>query len=141
MEQATVFWPVVAHVILVFIVYIELGLQRFRAAKAGEITYGDFKVVRTDSDTPQSAKSARNIINNFELPVFFHSASIILFVLNAVSSTALFLAWGFVVARYAHSFIHLTGNNVMHRAILFFISVGFVAALWTLVVGGLLAGS
>jgi hypothetical protein len=40
------------------------------------------------------------------------------------------LAWVFVASRYAHSFIHLSYNNVLHRFAAFAIGLLILLAMW-----------
>ena len=42
----------------------------------------------------------------------------------------LWLAWTYVALRVAHSLIHLTTNNVMHRLTLFGISNVVLVTMW-----------
>jgi len=69
-------------------------------------------------------------MNLFEMPVLFYVASVILFVTNAVDGLALVLAWLYVASRIAHSLIHLTCNNVIHRLAAFAASNVVLLVLW-----------
>lgn len=131
----------IAHAGLVFIVYLELGRRRYIAAKAKEIKYDDFKIVRTDSDAEFSAKAARNIINNFELPVLFYAVILALFLTESVTTSQLVLAWLFTISRYGHSFVHLTHNHVFHRSAWFFLCFFCLLAMWLLFALGLSIGA
>jgi len=50
------------------------------------------------------------------------------------------LAWAFVAARVAHSWIHCTYNKVMHRFRAYALSVFALLALWLRLGYGLIAG-
>ena len=50
MKQALIFWPMVAHAVLVFVLYLELGRRRAISAKAEEINLRDYKVLKPESD-------------------------------------------------------------------------------------------
>ena len=43
---------------------------------------------------------------------------------------ALRLAWAYVAFRLAHTAVHLTSNNVMHRLAAFGLSMAVLAAMW-----------
>lgn len=122
------FWPLVAHAVLVFILYGLLGWRRHFVVKSGLVQLEQF---RENRDEPVESLVVRNAIaNQFELPVLFHAGSIILFVTQADNLPAVILAWIFVVLRYAHAFVHVTSNNLRYRSPLF--ALGFLAlvGLW-----------
>ena len=48
MNQTTIFWPVLAHVALVYIVYGVLGRRRYDAVKSGEAKVGQYKARSTE---------------------------------------------------------------------------------------------
>ena len=133
MIQELIFWPMIAHAILVFVLYLELGRRRAISAKAKEINLRDYKVLKPESDNDYCAVAARAVANNFEMPVLFHAASLALFSLGAVSQTALAIAWVFISGRLVQAAILLTYNNGFHRAAGFFASVFATMALWGLV--------
>jgi len=117
------FWPMVAHAVLVFILYGLIGFRRNAVVKAGKATPEQF---RENRDEPAESLVVRNAIaNQFELPVLFHAGSIVLFVTQADNLPAVILAWVFVVSRYAHAFVHVTSNNLRYRSPLF--ALGFLA--------------
>ncbi|MDL2407544.1 MAPEG family protein [Rhizobium calliandrae] len=119
------FWPMVAHAVLVYILYALLGLRRRRAVKAGLIRQSQFRE-NYAADEPLESLVARNsLANQFELPLLFHACSIALFVAQADNLPALILAWIFVVSRYAHAFVHVTSNNLRYRSPLF--AIGYIA--------------
>lgn len=133
MKQVLIFWPMIAHAALVFVLYMELGRRRAIAAKNKEIHFRDFRVLKPESDNDYCAVAARAVANNFEMPVLFHAASLALFSVGAVNQTALGIAWVFIIGRVVQATILLTYNNVYHRATGFFISVFATMALWALV--------
>ena len=133
MKQALIFWPMVAHAVLVFVLYLELGRRRAISAKNEQIHLDDYKVMKPESDNDYCAVAARAVANNFEMPVLFHAASLALFSLSAVTQTALVIAWVFIIGRLVQAAILLTYNNVYHRAAGFFTSVFATMALWGLV--------
>lgn len=117
------FWPMVAHAVLVFILYGLIGFRRDAVVKAGKATKEQF---RENRDEPAESLVVRNAIaNQFELPVLFHVGSIVLFMTQADNLPAVILAWVFVVSRYAHAFVHVTSNDLRYRGALF--ALGFLA--------------
>lgn len=130
MKQTLIFWPMIAHAFLVFALYMELGRRRYKAGKNRDIHVRDFRHLKPESDTTYTGVAARAVVNNFEMPVLFHAASLTLYAAQAVSSTALIIAWIFIVARIAQAWILLTYNNVFHRGGAFFASVFATMGLW-----------
>jgi hypothetical protein len=47
-----------------------------------------------------------------------------------VDALALYLAWGYVALRAAHSVVHLTYNNVLHRLAVYGASNVVLLVLW-----------
>ena len=127
MNQTAILWPMIAHALLVAIIYVLLGWRRRVAVRAGARP-GRFKV-RTE-DPGISITTANNLMNQFELPVLFHAVCLALFVTDGSSYVTVALAWLFVVLRYVHAWIHVTSNNLRYRSPAF--AAGFVVlfAIW-----------
>ncbi|WP_027051483.1 MAPEG family protein [Mesorhizobium erdmanii] len=128
MNQTTIFWPVLAHVLLIYIVYGVLGRRRYVAVKSGEAKVGQYKVRSTE---PASCVTvASNLSNQFELPVLFYVLCLTLHVTNGVNYLTLALMWIFVATRYFHAWAHLTGNNLRLRSRFFFAGAVVLALAW-----------
>ena len=128
MNQTVILWPVIAQVVLVFVVYVVLGIRRADAVKSGAVKVGQFKTRTKEPDV--SATAANNILNQFELPVLFYVGCLALLLTTGVSYLTLTLAWLFVLTRYCHAWVHLTSNYLRHRSMLFFAGAVLVALLW-----------
>ncbi|TPL08961.1 hypothetical protein FJ938_08300 [Mesorhizobium sp. B2-4-14] len=111
MNQTAIFWPMLAHVLLIYIVYAVLGRRRFFAVNSGEAKAGQYKVRSTEP----ASSVASNLINQFELPVLFYVLCLALHLTNGVNYLTLALMWIFVLTRYVQAGIHLTGNNLLLR--------------------------
>jgi hypothetical protein len=127
-NQTVILWPVIALVVLVFAVYVVLGIRRAEAVRSGAAKLGQFKTRTTEPDV--SATAANNVLNQFELPVLFYVGCLALLLIAGASYLTLTLAWLFVVTRYAHAWVHLTSNYVRYRSMLFFAGAVLVALLW-----------
>lgn len=101
MRQTAIFWPMLAHVLLVYIVYLVMLKRRYLAVKSGEARVSQYKVRSTEPAS--SVTVANNLINQFELPVLFHVLCLALFVTNGVNYLTLALMWLFIVSRYVHA--------------------------------------
>ncbi|MBZ9847434.1 MAPEG family protein [Mesorhizobium sp. CA14] len=128
MRQTAIFWPMLAHVLLVYIVYLVMFKRRYLAVKSGEARISQYKVRSTEPTS--SVTAANNLINQFELPVLFYALCLALFVTNGVNYLTLALMWLFIVTRYVHAWVHLDRNYVLHRSRAFFLGAGILLIAW-----------
>jgi hypothetical protein len=128
MTQSAILWPMLAHVLLVFIAYVVLGIRRYQAVALGEARAGDYKL--RGNEPERSATATANVMNQFEAPVLLHVACLSLFVTQGVDAVALTLAWLFVASRYLHASIHLTSNKLRYRSYSFRTGLALLALLW-----------
>ena len=128
MNQTAIFWPVLAHVLLIYIVYSVLGRRRYGAVKSGEAKVGQYKVRATEPAS--SVTVAANLVNQFELPVLFYVLCLTLHVTNGVNYLTLALMWIFVASRYVHASVHLTSNNLLLRSRAFFVGAVIILIGW-----------
>lgn len=128
MSQTTIFWPVLAHVLLIYIVYGVLGRRRYGAVRSGEAKLGQFKLRSTEPAS--SITVAANLTNQFELPVLFYVLCLTLHLTNGVNYLTLALMWIFVASRYFHAWIHLTSNNLLLRSRSFFVGAVVLLLGW-----------
>lgn len=136
MNQTAIFWPMIAHAALVFVIYVLLGLRRRQAVAGGNAKVSQF---RENRDEPSESLFVRNALENqFELPVLFYAVCLALQASGAVDALTLSLAWLIVVSRYVHSFIHVTSNRIRHRQPAFVVGFLAVIALWVLLAVNLL---
>jgi hypothetical protein len=128
MAQIPLINPMAAHVALAAFLYVLLTVARAPAI------WGIGR--RPDGTNPWAAVEPRisaNLSNQFEWPLFFHAACLIL-QLTHVSPEAVVLAWTFVVGRILHSGVQILTRNVRLRGIVFTINFLAVLGLWLLVV-------
>lgn len=130
MNQVAIFWPMIAHVALVYAVYVLIGLRRKQAVQAGSARVSQFRENR--DEPPESLFVRNNLANQFELPVLFHVACLALYATAGAGFAAVVVAWIFVATRYAHAVIHVTSNRIRLRQPIF--TAGFVAngVLWVM---------
>ena len=128
MNQTTIFWPLLAHVLLIYIVYGVMGRRRYFAVKSGEAKVGQYKVRSTEPSS--SVTVANNLINQFELPVLFYVLCLALHLTNGVNYLTLALMWIFVASRYFHAWVHLTSNNLLLRSRSFFLGAVILLLAW-----------
>jgi hypothetical protein len=136
MNSTAIFWPMIAHVALVFAIYALMSQRRVAAIKAGKASTSQF---RENRDEPAESLFVRNNLENqFELPVLFHIGCLALFVTGAATWPAVALAWLFVASRGIHAWIHVTTNRIRHRRPAFIAGFVVLAAMWAWLAASLL---
>jgi hypothetical protein len=127
MAQSLIF-PMAAHVALACLLYMFLTIARAPTV---------WSVGRSpDGSNPWAGIEPRisaNLSNQFEWPVAFHSACLLLLFQGETGQLAPALAWLFVGGRLLHSYVQIATTNVRLRGIVF--TVNFVAGvgLWGIV--------
>ena len=114
MIQKLMFIPLLAHIFLVFFLFIKLGIEKSAAVKAGQV---DRKKAALDNLAwPENVlKVSNNIANQFQIPMLFYALTFSLILAHSVNLIVLITMSLFVVSRYVHSYIHITSNYVPHR--------------------------
>jgi hypothetical protein len=128
MNQTTIFWPVIAQVLLVFMIYGLLSLRRTAAIKAGNVKLSDFRANR--HEPRESIFVHNNLLNQFQLPVLFYVVCLCLYVTEGNSTVTIVLAWIFVLSRYIHAAVHMTTNRMPYRQSAFAVGYVVLGLLW-----------
>lgn len=120
--------PMAAHVGLAAFLYILLTAARAPAV------WGIGR--RADGSNPWAAlepRIAANLSNQFEWPLFFHVACLILLRFDPGPAIQV-LAWSFVLGRILHSAVQILTGNIRLRGVVFTINFISVLGLWLAVV-------
>lgn len=125
-----IIYPMFALVVLTFAVGLGLGISRLICAKKGYVDRTYFKLFNGHEAPDNIVKLSRNFSNLLEAPVLFYALGAIVIALGINSATILGLAWGFVAIRLAHSVIHITYNNTIHRFLAFLLSSSLILIMW-----------
>ncbi len=81
--STAIFWPMIAHVVLVAIIYRILFAARVAAVKSGKAR---IEAYRVKGQEPEASALARaSLENQFEMPVLFHVCCLALFVTGHAS--------------------------------------------------------
>ncbi|MEM6464409.1 MAG: MAPEG family protein [Pseudomonadota bacterium] len=128
MSNTAIFWPLIVQTALIYTIYVLVSRRRISAVRAGRANASDFRVPIVEPEPTQTV--ARNLVNQFELPGLFYAVCIILYMVNGVNDATLLLAWVFVLSRIAHSWVHVTSNDMRLRRPIF--AVGYIinGILW-----------
>ena len=90
---------------------------------------------RTDGTNPWGDYEPRisaNLSNQFEWPLFFYVACLLLLKNETLDSAQLWFAWLFIAGRFAHSYIQIMTTNVRLRGLVFTINFVAVLGMWAL---------
>ncbi len=131
MNATNIFLPSVFMAALTYIVLVYMFRGRLAGIKKHQAriqTLAD--PVKEAQIFTDSANSADNFENLFEMPVLLYVASVIIYVLSKVDALYLGLTWLYVILRYAHSYIHCTNNRVKYRFRIFAGSVIVLFIIW-----------
>ncbi len=128
MNNDLIFLPVLAHIILIFTMYIYLGRVKTRAIEEGNVDRQ--KASLNPKAWPEYVvKVSNNLDNQFESPILFYMLSVIYYLTNHVSSILILIMGIYVFSRYIHAYVHVTSNYVPYRYKSFVIGLLILLAL------------
>ena len=120
--------PVLAHMMLVVVLYLVLAGRKKRALQIGAVD--EQRRALHDDAWPDAVLQVNNCLRNqFELPVLFYTLSVIAYSVVETRLIFFILAVAFVATRYAHAAVHIGGNVVTLRRRLFSIGAILVLAM------------
>ena len=125
-----ILYPTFALFFLVTAVFLRMRSVRFAAVRRNEINVKYYRAF-TGAEEPEEIRVVtRNFINLFEVPVLFYVATLMTYVTHQVTYWLVSCAWIYVALRYAHTFIHLTSNDVIVRFSLYLASGVVLFLMW-----------
>jgi hypothetical protein len=132
-QQTAILTPVLAMLLLAFLVWIVMFITRFKAIAELNIKPDAINTPEAvDGLLPNYARyPGHNFKNLFEVPVLFYVMCFYLAATGSVDSVAINCAWLFVGFRVLHSIVQCSYNNVNHRFLVYLFSS---VALWVMVV-------
>lgn len=133
-------YPMFAMVALTATVLGILFRARVRAVREQKLTVKYFRVYQGEIEPEETAKPARHFVNLFEAPTLFYAACLTAMVTGQTGAAMLALAWVYVAARLAHTYIHLGSNRVRLRLRAYFASWLVLAVMWIGLVAGVAMG-
>ena len=125
--------PVLAHITLVFALYLLLLQRKIAAAKKGGVDRRE-AALNCKAWPEDVVKVSNNLDNQFEAPVLSYGLCLFHHVTGGVNQLALILAWTFVFSRYVHTYVHTGTNYVPHRMKAFVVGMGSLFGLFVLAV-------
>ncbi|MET3896536.1 hypothetical protein ABIB57_000460 [Devosia sp. UYZn731] len=120
---------IAAQVLLTIGILLLMGRERVPRVMSGEIRWQDIAVDR--SAYPLRARLLSNSFDNqFQLPVLFYVAALLILWTGSVGWVDVILAWLFVVLRYVHAAIHTTSNSLLPRFSAYTAGMVVLIVLW-----------
>jgi len=130
MQNHAIFWPMLALVLFTFAIALRMLAARSAAIKAGQVRLSHFRAF-TEGNPPESmAKVGRAFTNLSEVPPLFYVVCLAILALSRTDELFVLLAWLYVACRVVQALIHVTYNNVMHRAYAYFAGWFVLLAMW-----------
>lgn len=137
MESHHILYPAIAMFLLTIGTIFRLGLARYRAIHAGNVSIAYYRTYNEGDQPERLHLLGRHVQNHFEVPPLFHLGVLFAFVSETVSPTGIVLAWSYFALRCVHTYIHLGSNNVSRRFAVFGSSLLVLTGLWISVLVGL----
>ena len=129
-DPSAILYPAFAMFALLVGVLIRLQFVRFGAVGRGEMDGRFYRTYQDGAEPKHMAVITRHFSNLLEMPTLFYVVLILTFVTHQVSLWQVGCAWAYVALRYAHSFVHLTSNNVIVRFRLYIASGVVLVVMW-----------
>ncbi len=121
--------PVFVMVGLTFALFLAMATTRTAALKGRQTRLQD--IALGQPNWPQRATQLGNCFSNqFEMPVLFYFLIALALPLRHADLVIVALSWVFVVTRFAHAGIFVTGNDVRQRGMAWFAGVLVLFAMW-----------
>ena len=132
--SSAIVYPMFAMVLLTASVLVIMFLSRVRAVRENALASSYYRVHQGGLEPDYAVKPARHFINLFEAPTLFYAACLAALATGTTGTAILALAWGYVVIRIAHAWIHIGRNRLRHRIRIYAASWAVLLALWISVV-------
>ncbi|MEM7566270.1 MAG: MAPEG family protein [Pseudomonadota bacterium] len=135
MGLGSLLWPVLGHLVLVQVLFAMVSLRRFQAVRRGEARYG--QMARAGGEPELSRRWARNLDNQFQVPLLFYALVALLYATGQVAPgrpdlVQTGLAWVFLAGRIAHTVVQVSRDDVKLRGRVFAINYLALSAMWLL---------
>lgn len=132
MDQAVIFHPFVATMLLTFVVWLYMYGRRLPFIFSSGLDPKQMTPLELARHSPARVSNpSDNLKNLFELPTIFYAVVLYLYATHQVDGAYLGAAWGFFFFRVLHSVVHCTFNFIPLRFALYVVSA---AALWFMVI-------
>ena len=128
--EHTILLPPTVLAFLTGFVWLRMGSDRLGELRSRRIHPQQVATAKQMGETLQIVQSADHFRNLFEVPVLFYALCGFLAITKLTTLLLLACAWGYVVLRAAHAYIHLTSNKVVRRFQVFVASTIVLYVMW-----------
>ncbi|HEY7642127.1 MAG TPA: MAPEG family protein [Steroidobacteraceae bacterium] len=122
--------PPTALALLTGFVWLRMGSDRLGELRSRRIHPQQVATSKQMSETLQNTQAADHFRNLFEVPVLFYAVCGFIAITKLTTLFLLACAWGYVVLRALHAYIHLTHNKVVRRFQAFVASTIVLYVMW-----------
>jgi hypothetical protein len=126
-----ILYPVFAMFLLVAMVLLRMRSMRFAAVRDKEISPKFYRAFQEGVEPEPLRVISRHFSNLFEVPVLFYVGVLMTYVSHQVTYWMVACAWAYVALRYAHTYVHLTSNDVIVRFSIYFASGFVLVVMWS----------
>lgn len=123
--------PPTALALITAFVFVRLYIDRIGEIRARRIHPQKLATAKAAHETLQNVAASDHFRNLFEVPVLFYALCGFLAITGLTNLFLLACAWGYVVLRAAHAYVHLGTNTVIRRFQLFLASSFVLFLMWT----------
>ena len=128
--EYSILLPPTALAFLTGFVWLRMGSDRLGELRSRRIHPQQVATSKQMSETLQNTQSADHFRNLFEVPVLFYALCGFIAITRMTTLLLLACAWGYVVLRAAHAYIHLSHNKVVRRFQAFVASTIVLYVMW-----------
>ena len=136
----SLWFPVLAQVVLTFSLLFYLGHLRIGCIRRGEVKIRDVALGQPNWPT-RAIQVANCFRNQSETPILFY-VLVVMCELNKLASPVLTAgAWLFILTRYLHAYVEVTRNYVPTRFKIFIVGTFTLLGLWAFAAAKLVSQS
>jgi len=136
LEIRWIILPAALLVVFTLVFLFLMAIKRKKAAADGSVDPKYFRLYQGDGLNEELQLLDRHFNNLLETPLLFYFAVVVAILTQQVTTLTVVLSWLYFGFRMLHSWIHLNGNRVIRRFMVFGISVLWLFILWiTLIIG------
>ena len=128
--EHTILLPPTVLAFLTGFVWLRMGSDRLGELRSRRIHPQQVATAKQMGETLQNVQSADHFRNLFEVPVLFYALCGFLAITKLTTLLLLACAWGYVVLRAAHAYVHLTHSKVVRRFQTFVASTIVLYVMW-----------
>lgn len=126
----TILLPPTALAFLTGAVWLKLYVDRIAEMRSRRIHPQQLATQQQATQMLQNVQAADHFRNLFEVPVLFYALCAFVAITGLSSPILLACAWGYVLLRALHAYIHLTHNNVIRRFQAYVASTIVLYVMW-----------